>query len=56
MEADSETVGFVAKAAKEHYRKYKIRSSSIRAGHSDDFMAMAEIMRRRFRRWARAKA
>ena len=42
--------------AKQHYRKYKIRSSSIRPGHSDDFMAMAEIMRRRFRRWARAKA
>ncbi|EAU71718.1 excinuclease ABC subunit C [Synechococcus sp. BL107] len=42
--------------AKQHYRKYKIQSSSIRAGHSDDFMAMAEIMRRRFRRWARAKA
>ena len=42
--------------AKQHYRKYKIRSSSIRAGHSDDFMAMAEIMRRRFRRWARVKA
>ena len=42
--------------AKRHYRKYKIRSSSIRSGHSDDFMAMAEIIRRRFRRWARAKA
>ncbi|WP_353292626.1 excinuclease ABC subunit UvrC [Synechococcus sp. M16CYN] len=42
--------------AKQHYRKYKVRSSSIYAGHSDDFMAMAEIMRRRFRRWARAKA
>jgi len=42
--------------AKQHYRKYKIRSSSIRAGHSDDFMAMAEIMRRRFRRWAKVKA
>ena len=42
--------------AKQHYRKYKIRSSSIQSGHSDDFMAMAEIMRRRFRRWARAKA
>ena len=27
--------------AKQHYRKYKIQSSSIRAGHSDDFMAMA---------------
>jgi excinuclease ABC subunit C len=42
--------------AKQHYRKYKIRSSSIVAGHSDDFMAMAEIMRRRFRRWSQAKA
>jgi excinuclease ABC subunit C len=42
--------------AKQHYRKYKIRSSSIHAGHSDDFMAMAEIMRRRFRRWSQAKA
>ena len=42
--------------AKQHYRKYKIQSRSIHAGHSDDFMAMAEIMRRRFRRWAQAKA
>ncbi|MEB3173057.1 MAG: excinuclease ABC subunit UvrC [Cyanobacteriota bacterium] len=42
--------------AKQHYRKYKIQSSAIRSGHSDDFMAMAEIMRRRFRRWAAAKA
>ena len=42
--------------AKQHYRKYRIKSSSITAGHSDDFMAMAEIMRRRFRRWAQAKA
>ncbi|MCP9774531.1 excinuclease ABC subunit UvrC [Cyanobium sp. WAJ14-Wanaka] len=42
--------------AKQHYRKYKIQSSSISSGHSDDFMAMAEIMRRRFRRWSQAKA
>jgi excinuclease ABC subunit C len=42
--------------ARQHYRRYRIRSSSIHAGHSDDFMAMAEIMRRRFRRWAQAKA
>ncbi|MCS5698741.1 excinuclease ABC subunit UvrC [Cyanobium sp. FGCU-52] len=42
--------------AKQHYRKYRIRSSSIHAGHSDDFMAMAEVIRRRFRRWAQAKA
>ncbi|MEB3322919.1 MAG: excinuclease ABC subunit UvrC, partial [Synechococcaceae cyanobacterium] len=42
--------------ARQHYRRYRIRSSSIGAGHSDDFMAMAEIMRRRFRRWAQARA
>ncbi len=42
--------------ARQHYRKYRIQSSSITAGHSDDFMAMAEIMRRRFRRWSQAKA
>ncbi len=41
--------------AKQHYRKYKIKSSSIKPGHSDDFMSMVEIMRRRFRRWARVK-
>ena len=42
--------------AKQHYRKYRIRSSAVRAGHSDDFMSMAEVIRRRFRRWAQAKA
>jgi len=42
--------------AKQHYRKYKIQSSTIKSGHSDDFMAMAEIMRRRFRRWSQIKA
>jgi excinuclease ABC subunit C len=42
--------------AKQHYRKYKIRSTAVRAGHSDDFMSMAEVIRRRFRRWAQAKA
>ena len=42
--------------AKQHYRKYKIRSAAVRAGHSDDFMSMAEVIRRRFRRWAAAKA
>jgi excinuclease ABC subunit C len=42
--------------AKQHYRKYKIRSAAVHAGHSDDFMSMAEVIRRRFRRWAQAKA
>ena len=41
--------------AKQHYRKYRIQSSSVRSGHSDDFMSMAEVIRRRFRRWAQAK-
>ena len=43
-------------AARQHYRRYKLKSSSIAPGHSDDFMAMAEVMRRRFRRWSQAKA
>lgn len=43
-------------SARQHYRRYRIRSSSIHAGHSDDFMAMAEVIRRRFRRWSQAKA
>ncbi len=42
--------------ARQHYRRYRIQSSSIRAGHSDDFMAMAEVIRRRFRRWGQARA
>ncbi len=42
--------------AKQHYRSYKIRSAAVRAGHSDDFMSMAEVIRRRFRRWSQAKA
>jgi len=42
--------------ARQHYRRYRIQSSSIRSGHSDDFMAMAEVIRRRFRRWAQARA
>ena len=38
--------------AKQHYRKYKIKNSSIKSGHSDDFLSMAEVIRRRFRRWS----
>ena len=41
--------------AKHHYRRYKIKSSSIRPGHSDDFMALAEVIRRRFKKWSKAK-
>jgi len=42
-------------AARQHYRKYKIKSSNIKLGHSDDFESMAEVITRRFRRWARFK-
>jgi len=39
-----------------HYLKYRIRSSSIVSGQSDDLRAMAEVMRGRVRRWAGAQA
>ncbi len=39
-------------AAKQHYRHYKIKNPEVRPGHSDDFASMAEVIRRRFRRYA----
>ncbi|NJM58782.1 MAG: excinuclease ABC subunit C, partial [Synechococcales cyanobacterium RU_4_20] len=42
--------------AKQHYRRYKIRNPEIKIGHSDDFASMAEVIGRRFRRHAAAKA
>lgn len=41
--------------AKQHYRHYKIKNPTVRAGHSDDFASMAEVIRRRFRRYAETK-
>ena len=41
--------------AKQHYRRYKIKSSSISPGHSDDYMALTEVIRRRFRKWSELK-
>ncbi len=38
--------------AKQHYRHYKIKNPEVKAGHSDDFASMAEVIRRRFRRYA----
>ncbi|NJK36782.1 MAG: excinuclease ABC subunit UvrC [Oscillatoriales cyanobacterium RM2_1_1] len=35
--------------AKQHYRHYKIKNPNVRAGHSDDFASLAEVIRRRFR-------
>ena len=42
--------------AKQHYRKYKIKDQTITIGHSDDYMALSELIKRRFRRWAKLKA
>ncbi|NBD33310.1 MAG: excinuclease ABC subunit UvrC, partial [Cyanobacteria bacterium] len=38
--------------AKQHYRRYKIKDANVRAGHSDDFASLAEVIRRRFRKYA----
>ncbi len=38
--------------AKQHYRHYKIKNPDVQIGHSDDFASMAEVIRRRFRKYA----
>ena len=38
--------------AKQHYRHYKIRNPEIQTGHSDDFASLAEVIARRFRKYA----
>lgn len=38
--------------AKQHYRRYKIRDVRVYGGHSDDFASLAEVIRRRFRKYA----
>ncbi len=42
--------------AKQHYRHYKIKNPTVTSGHSDDFASMAEVIRRRFRRYAEDSA
>ncbi|MBD2103269.1 excinuclease ABC subunit UvrC [Leptolyngbya sp. FACHB-261] len=37
--------------AKQHYRHYKIKNPAVTSGHSDDFASLAEVIRRRFRRY-----
>jgi excinuclease ABC subunit C len=37
--------------AKQHYRHYKIKNPTVAIGHSDDFASMAEVIRRRFRKY-----
>ncbi|PSF38150.1 excinuclease ABC subunit C [Aphanothece hegewaldii CCALA 016] len=39
-------------AATQHYRHYKIKNENIKIGHSDDFASLAEVISRRFRRYA----
>lgn len=41
--------------AKQHYRHYKIKNPTVKSGHSDDFASMAEVIRRRFRKYATLK-
>jgi len=38
--------------AKQCYRRYKIKDTNVRSGHSDDFASLAEVIRRRFRKYA----
>ena len=38
--------------AKQHYRHYKIRNPEVKIGHSDDFASLAEVISRRFRKYA----
>lgn len=38
--------------AKQHYRHYKIKNPKVNAGHSDDFASLAEVIGRRFRKYA----
>lgn len=38
--------------AKQHYRHYKIKNPTVAVGHSDDFASLAEVIGRRFRKYA----
>jgi excinuclease ABC subunit C len=38
--------------ANQHYRHYKIKNPTVTIGHSDDFASMAEVIGRRFRKYA----
>ena len=37
--------------AKQHYRHYNIKNPNVKIGHSDDFASLAEVIRRRFRKY-----
>ncbi len=42
--------------AKQHYRHYKIKNPDVTIGHSDDFASLAEVIRRRFRKYTDTEA
>ncbi|HEY9670363.1 MAG TPA: excinuclease ABC subunit UvrC [Waterburya sp.] len=48
----SQVVFIDGQPAKQHYRHYKIKNPDVKAGHSDDFASLAEVIRRRFRKYA----
>ncbi|MGG6265882.1 excinuclease ABC subunit UvrC [Leptolyngbya sp. AN03gr2] len=52
----SQVVFVDGQPAKQHYRHYKIKNPEVRSGRSDDFASMAEVISRRFRKYAAAKA
>lgn len=52
----SQVVFVDGQPAKQHYRHYKIKNPEVRSGRSDDFASMAEVLSRRFRKYAAAKA
>ena len=39
-------------SANQNYRHYKIKNPTVTAGHSDDFASLAEVIQRRFRKYA----
>ncbi len=47
----SQVVFIDGQPAKQHYRHYKIKNPEVKAGHSDDFASLAEVIGRRFRKY-----
>jgi excinuclease ABC subunit C len=47
----SQVVFIDGQPAKQHYRHYKIKNPDVTSGHSDDFASLAEVIRRRFRKY-----
>ena len=52
----SQVVFIDGNPAKQHYRHYKIKNPNVTAGHSDDFASLAEVISRRFRKYAVTEA